>query len=329
MKVLSGDASDKETVGIPSLGARGRGDVPAIERRRLLAQQLQEQREDEVLDLHTRRNAHYIDNAFSLVTANLAVVSLVLGCVYMSRECEKPLAGFLIVLGLLAPFAACLPVLLRQWFYLHLRLNNVITVIVLVASAVYLAWLLVGQRWAFASSSKTCDQDLATATNVVVFVLYVMVLVYAAKVVWYLLVRVRYSYRQLILSCFRDPYPNVLAMSEHELDQLDADLDRPPAQDDEERKPKVNKNRTLLSLQRHQHELRQSLHHFLRSSPTVDATAKPVITPKSKPKNWTLDFTKPRHSTSKRSHVASVTPIHKPSQLTSLAAAAAERTDHE
>ncbi|TMW61957.1 hypothetical protein Poli38472_009450 [Pythium oligandrum] len=195
-----------------------------LSRRQSLAAELASSREDEVLALHDTKSRHYVDNLCSLVTGNMAIICWVLGGVYISRPCTKPLSAFLIVLGFLAPFAACLPIVVRQWVYLHLRLKNIVTIAILAMSALYAVWLMLGQRWAFESSSKNCDADLSTATNCVVFILYLTAVVYAAKVIWYLALRARYSYKELIASCFRDPFPNTLQMSDDDFTRLEAEV---------------------------------------------------------------------------------------------------------
>ncbi|GLD99734.1 hypothetical protein PINS_up008462 [Pythium insidiosum] len=261
--------------------------VPSIaERRRQLARELQEHRQDEVLELHERRSPHYVDNLFSLVTGNMAIVCWIFGFLYLSRDCQKPLAPFLLVLGCLAPFAACLPILLRQWFYLHLRLRSAGTVLIFSASMLYALWLFVGQQWAFASTAKTCDADLSTATNAVVFVLYLVSLLYAAKVVWYLALRVRYSYKQLLLSCWRDPYPDVLSVSDDDFDRLESVLrggDTEPSKEERVDRGGGDKKRSLLQeLQHHQQEIRQSLHRLVSAAPETPSAHTVKKHPQSK-----------------------------------------------
>lgn len=177
------------------------------------------QRRELVRALHTVKSRHVVDNLFSFVTGNMAVVCWVLGGMYHSRACSKPLAGFLVVLGGLALFAACLPILVRQWFYLHARFNWW-SAGLLVGSALYVVWLLLGQSWAFDCSPSNCDQELCTAANTSAFVLYAALLLYAAKVAWYLSFRVRFPYRELLSSCMRDPYPDALRVDEDEFARL-------------------------------------------------------------------------------------------------------------
>ncbi|KAJ0401278.1 hypothetical protein ATCC90586_003715 [Pythium insidiosum] len=261
------------------------------ERRRQLAQDLHEHRQDEVLELHEHRSAHYVDNLFSLVTGNMAIVCWIFGFLYISRDCQKPLAPFLLVLGCLAPFAACLPILLRQWFYLHLRLRSIGTIVIFAGSALYVTWLFAGQQWAFDSTAKTCDADLSTATNAVVFVLYLVALLYAAKVVWYLALRVRYSYKQLLLSCLRDPYPDVMSVSDEDFDRLESVLrGHDPDEAKSERAEGASKTKrpfaTLLQeLQHHQQEVRQSLHRLMSSSPDKSSAAA-AAKKKKGPSKW-------------------------------------------
>lgn len=166
---------------------------------------MEAQRKAQVLHLHQIKSGHYVDNLFSFVTGNMTVVCWVLGIMYSGRTCEKPLAAFLLVLGCLAPFAACLPILVRQWFYLHVRLNAM-SIGILAMSMVYFVWLFVGQGWAFVSSKRNCDEDLCVATNAVVFILYLVTLLYTAKVVWYITLRLRYRYPALLHSCVSDPH---------------------------------------------------------------------------------------------------------------------------
>lgn len=191
------------------------------QRRLTVAREIRRDREQRVMHLHETKARHYVDHCFSFLMGNLAVVSLVLGVVYRQRTCDKPLAVFLVILGCLAPFAACTPILVRQWFYLHLRCNIIATGVFFMA---FLAtvWLLVGQQWAFASSPTNCDDELSAAANAVVFLMFVATLAYAAKVAWYLLLRARYSYGALWRSCWRDPYPDALAVSETDFLALEA-----------------------------------------------------------------------------------------------------------
>lgn len=177
------------------------------------------QREELVRTLHTVKSRHYVDNFFSFVTGNIAVVCWILGGMYHSRACNKPLAGFLVVLGGLAVFAACLPILVRQWLYLHARLNWW-SCGLLAGSALYVVWLFLGQSWALECSPANCDEELCTATNSCVFILYAALLIYASKVAWYLAFRVRFHYRELLSSCCRDPYPNALRVGEDEFARL-------------------------------------------------------------------------------------------------------------
>lgn len=163
------------------------------------------QRKAQVLHLHQFKSGHYVDNLFCFVTGNMAVVCWVLGAMYSGRTCEKPLTAFLLVLGCLAPFAACMPILMRQWFYLHVRLNGM-SIGILAMSVVYFVWLFIGQGWAFACSKRNCDEDLCMATNAIVFSLYLVTLLYTAKVVWYIALRVRYRCPDLLRSCVSDPH---------------------------------------------------------------------------------------------------------------------------
>lgn len=165
----------------------------------------EDQRKAQVLYLHQLKSGHYVDNLFSFVTGNMAVVCWVLGAMYYGRTCEKPLAAFLLVLGCLAPFAACMPILMRQWFYLDVRLNGM-SIGILAMSMAYFVWLFIGQGWAFASSKRNCDEDLCVATNAIVFSLYLVTLLYTAKVVWYVALRVRYRCPDLLRSCISDPH---------------------------------------------------------------------------------------------------------------------------
>lgn len=192
-----------------------------LQRRTVVAQAIKHDREQRVRHLHETKSRHYVDHCFSFVMGNLAVVSLVLGALYSSRTCAKPLAAFLVILGCLAPFAACVPILVRQWLYLHLRCNAVACGVFFMA-LLHLTWLFVGQQWAFASSAANCDDELSAAANAVVFVVFLTTLVYAAKVAWYLLLRVRYSHRTLWRSCWRDPYPDALTVSEDDFLALEA-----------------------------------------------------------------------------------------------------------
>ncbi|DAZ95665.1 TPA: hypothetical protein N0F65_002462 [Lagenidium giganteum] len=195
----------------------------SLERRHALAKEIAMRRQEQVMHLHHGKSAHLIDNFFSFIMGNMAIVCWVIGGVYFHRTCSKPLASFMIVLGCLAPFPACTPILLRQWFYLHLRLNMV-SISIFIMDAMFCLWFFLGQEWAFESSATTCDEELVTATNAVVFILFVAMLLYLAKVVWYLLLRVRYRYYDLCMSCFRDPFPNTLALSDEEFDELEKQL---------------------------------------------------------------------------------------------------------
>jgi hypothetical protein len=190
-------------------------------RRVAVARTIKKDREQRVLHLHHTKSRHIVDHAFSFVMGNLAIVCWVLGGMYGGRACEKPLSAFLVILGCLAPFAMCTPVLVRQWFYLHLRLN-VVTCSILFMTLLFGVWLFVGQRWAFESSPRNCDDELSTVTNAVVFIAYAATLLYMAKLVWYVLLRVRYKYSALCVSCWTDPYPNALRVSDDDFIHLEA-----------------------------------------------------------------------------------------------------------
>lgn len=170
-----------------------------------VAREIKRDREQRVIHLHQIKARHYVDHCFSFFMGNLAVVSLVLGVVYRQRACDKPLAAFLVILGCLAPFAACTPILVRQWFYLHLRCNVMATVVYFM-TFLSTVWLLVGQQWTFASSPVNCDDDLSMAANVVAFLMFTVTLAYAAKVAWYLLLRALLVRRALALVLAR-PVP--------------------------------------------------------------------------------------------------------------------------
>lgn len=193
-----------------------------------VARKIKRDREQRVMHLHQTKARHYVDHCFSFLMGNLAVVSLVLGVVYRQRACDKPLAAFLVILGCLAPFAACTPILVRQWFYLHMRCNVMVTGVFFM-TFLSTVWVLVGQQWTFASSPANCDDELSTAANVVVFLMFTATLAYAAKVAWYLLLRARYSYSALWHSCWRDPYPDALVVSETDLFALEAIVISTPA----------------------------------------------------------------------------------------------------
>lgn len=189
------------------------------EQRERVARALQVRRKQQVLALHTTHSRHYVDHFYSFVAGNMVIVCWVVGGLYHSRPCQQPLAGFLVVLGGLALFPACLPVLLRQWLYLHVRLNWA-SMGLLAGSAVFYTWLALGQSWAFRCSPATCDEELCTAANSCAFVLYASSLLYGAKVAWYLAYRVRFFYSTLCGSCLRDPFPNAMRVDEQQLAQL-------------------------------------------------------------------------------------------------------------
>lgn len=192
-----------------------------MQRRLAVAREIKNDREHRVWHLHEIKSRHFVDHCFSFTMGNFAIVSFVLGAVYHERVCDKPLAAFLIVLGCLAPFAACVPILVRQWFYLHLRCNA-LAVGVFFMGLLFVTWLMIGQRWAFETSAATCDDELSTASNAVIFVMFIATLVYSAKVAWYLLLRARYSHCTLWRSCWKDPYPNALEVSADEFLALEA-----------------------------------------------------------------------------------------------------------
>lgn len=207
----SASSSDSEDVDEP--------EVATMEQRARVARALTELRHKDVQALHTTKSRHYVDNFFSFVTGNMAVVCWVLSVMYRLRSCHKPLAAYLAIQGVLSMCAALLPILVRQWVYLHLRLNWT-SAAILLGSGLHVAWLFVGQSWAFGCSPAVCDEELCTAANSSVFVLYVALLFYAGKVVWYLAFRVRYRYRDLCTSCLRDPYPNALHLDNDEVLRL-------------------------------------------------------------------------------------------------------------
>lgn len=190
------------------------------ERRQALQHQINLSRRAELRNLHAKSEGHVVDSIFTFISLNMSLVSWIVAGIYWNSSCQAPLQSFLFLNGFLVPFLSCLPILLRQWYYLQLRFNCT-SAAIFGLSFISIIWFIIGQQWAFRSSAKTCDPDLALATNIIVFVMFIAIMLYASKIVWYLLFRVRYSYKQLFRSCFHDPYPNTKVMSEQELLQLE------------------------------------------------------------------------------------------------------------
>jgi hypothetical protein len=197
-----------------------RSSTISASRKQKLAAKIEDSKKEQIMYLHSQKSAHWIDSIYTFIVGNMSFVCWILGGLYWQRPCEKPLQLFLMILGCLAPFAACLPILIRQWFYLHLR-ANIVAIGIFGMSTTYFIWLLICQHLAFETSPATCDAELCTATNTVVFILFLNCLMYICKVIWYLLLRVRYTYRDLFLSCFKDPYPNPFALSDEDFYKLE------------------------------------------------------------------------------------------------------------